>query len=86
MLHYGMSSKTANERYNGGLKDYRASEGRTVEVPYRGSVHHTIQEILGGLRSACSYVGAFNLPDLYSHGTMVKVNRTINNIFENHEI
>ncbi len=86
MLHYGMSSKTANERYNGGLKDYRASEGRTVEVPYRGSVHHTVQEILGGLRSACSYVGAFNLPDLYSRGTMVKVNRTINTIFENHEI
>jgi GMP reductase len=86
MLHYGMSSKTANEKYNGGLKDYRASEGRTVEVPYRGSVHHTVQEILGGLRSACSYVGAFNLPDLYSRGIMVKVNRTINNIFENHEI
>jgi GMP reductase len=86
MLHYGMSSKTANEKYNGGLSTYRASEGRTVEVPYRGSVKHTVQDILGGLRSACSYVGAFNLPELYSRGTMVKVNRTINNIFENHEI
>ena len=86
MLHYGMSSKTANEKYNGGLSTYRASEGRTIEVPYRGSVKHTIQDILGGLRSACSYVGAFNLPDLYSRGTMVKVNRTINTVFENHEI
>lgn len=86
MLHYGMSSKTANEKYNGGLSDYRASEGRTVEVPYRGSVRHTIQEIFGGLRSACSYVGGFNLPELYSNGKLIKVNRTINNVFENHEI
>jgi GMP reductase len=86
MLHYGMSSKTANEKYNGGLSDYRASEGRTVEVPYRGSVRNTIQEIFGGLRSACSYVGGFNLPELYSNGKLIKVNRTINNIFENHEI
>jgi GMP reductase len=86
MLHYGMSSKTANEKYNGGLSDYRASEGRTVEVPYRGPVQHTIQEILGGLRSACSYVGAFSLPQLYERGSLIKVNRTINNVFENHEI
>lgn len=86
MLHYGMSSKTANEKYNGGLSDYRASEGRTVEVPYRGPVKNTVQEIYGGLRSACSYVGAFNLPSLYDRGTLVQVNRTINNIFEHHEV
>lgn len=86
MIHYGMSSKTANEKYNGGLSDYRASEGRTVEVSYKGSVKNTVQDILGGLRSACSYVGAFNLPELYSNGTLVKVNRTINNIFEKNEI
>jgi len=86
MLHYGMSSKTANEKYNGGLSTYRASEGRTVEVPYRGSVRNTVQDILGGLRSACSYVGAFNLPDLYTCGKMVRVNRTINKVFESHEI
>jgi GMP reductase len=86
MLHYGMSSKTANERYNGGLKDYRASEGRTVEVPYRGSIHHTVQEILGGIRSACSYVGAFNLTELYAHGKLVKVNNQLNTIFEQNEI
>lgn len=86
MIHYGMSSKTANEKYNGGLSDYRASEGRTVEVPYRGSVKNTVQDILGGIRSACSYVGAFNLPELYSHGKLIKVNRTINTIFEHNEI
>jgi GMP reductase len=86
MLHYGMSSRTANEKYNGGLSDYRASEGRTVEVPYRGSVRNTIQEIFGGIRSACSYVGAFNLPSLYSDGKLVKVNRTINTLFEGNEV
>ena len=86
MLHYGMSSRTANEKYNGGLSDYRASEGRTVEVPYRGSVRNTVQEIFGGIRSSCSYVGAFNLPSLYSNGKLIKVNRTINNIFENNEV
>ena len=86
MIHYGMSSKTANEKYNGGLSDYRASEGRTIEVPYKGSVKNTVQDILGGIRSACSYVGASNLPQLYSHGTLIKVNRTINNIFEHNEI
>jgi len=86
MIHYGMSSKTANEKYNGGLSDYRASEGRTVEVPYRGSVKNTVQDILGGIRSACSYVGAFNVEQLYKNGMLIKVNRTINNIFEKHEI
>lgn len=86
MLHYGMSSKTANEKYNGGLSDYRASEGRTVEVPYKGSVKKTIQEIFGGIRSACSYVGAFDLPDLYNRGRLIRVNRTINNVFESNEI
>jgi GMP reductase len=86
MLHYGMSSRTANEKYNGGLSDYRASEGRTVEVPYRGSVRNTVQEIFGGIRSACSYVGAFGLPSLYSKGKLIKVNRTINNIFETNEV
>jgi GMP reductase len=86
MLHYGMSSRTANEKYSGGLSDYRASEGRTVEVPYRGSVRNTVQEIFGGIRSACSYVGAFDLPSLYSNGKLIKVNRTINSIFESNEV
>jgi GMP reductase len=86
MIHYGMSSKTANEKYNGGLSDYRAAEGRTVEVPYRGPVKNTVQDILGGIRSACSYVGAFNIPELYSNGSLIKVNRTINTVFEHNEI
>jgi GMP reductase len=72
---YGMSSKTAIDKYSGGLKDYRASEGKEVVVPYKGSVRATIQEITGGLRSACAYVGASRLKDLSKCTTFVLCNR-----------
>jgi len=78
---YGMSSDTAMDKYNGGVAHYRASEGKTVMLPYRGSVHQTVQEILGGVRSACSYVGAERLKDLPKCTTFVRVNRQLNNIF-----
>ena len=75
MLFYGMSSKTAVEKYSGGLKDYRAAEGTEVIVPYRGPVKNTIQEITGGLRSACAYVGASRLKDLSKCTTFVLCSR-----------
>ena len=78
---YGMSSKKANEKHFGGLKEYRASEGREVLVPYRGQVSDTIQEILGGLRSACTYVGASELKHLTKCTTFVKVNNQYNSVF-----
>src|SRR5210317_2149126 len=61
---YGMSSKSANEKHFGGLKDYRSSEGRTVLTKYKGDVNITIQDILGGVRSTCTYVGAAELKNL----------------------
>lgn len=79
---YGMSSQTANEKYFGGLRDYRTSEGREVLVPYRGSVKNTIQDILGGLRSTCTYVGAKNLKSLPKCSTFVKCNDTHNRVYE----
>jgi GMP reductase len=79
---YGMSSDTAMNKYAGGVAEYRASEGKTVEVPHRGPVEHTIQEILGGLRSACTYVGAARLKDLSKCTTFVRVTQQLNNIFE----
>ena len=81
MRFYGMSSKRAIDKYAGGLKDYRASEGKEVLVPYRGRVKETIQEITGGLRSACAYVGAERLKDLSKCTTFVLVNRTHNTMF-----
>ena len=78
---YGMSSKAANDKHFGGLKDYRSSEGREVLVPYRGKASDTIQDILGGLRSACTYVGASKLKYLSKCTTFIRVNRQINDIF-----
>jgi GMP reductase len=82
MPFYGMASRTAMERYAGGVKDYRACEGNEVVVPYRGPVKDAIREILGGIRSACAYVGAGELKDLCKCTTFVLCNRTHNTVFE----
>ena len=79
---YGMSSKTANEKHFGGLKDYRSSEGRTALVPYRGEVQETVQDILGGVRSACTYVGARKLKQLSKCTTFVTTARQYNTRYE----
>ncbi|MCU0981334.1 MAG: GMP reductase [Pirellulaceae bacterium] len=81
MPFYGMASRTAMERYAGGVKDYRACEGHEVVVPYRGPVKDTIREILGGVRSACAYVGAGELKDLCKCTTFVLCHRTHNTVF-----
>lgn len=80
-LFYGMSSDTAMEKYAGGVADYRASEGKTVEIPYRGSVEATVQDVLGGLRSACTYVGARRLKELTKRTTFIRVQEQHNTVF-----
>jgi len=70
---YGMSSSTAMEKHVGGVANYRASEGKTVEVPYRGAVEATLNDILGGLRSTCTYVGAATLKELTKRTTFIRV-------------
>jgi len=82
MQFYGMSSSTAMEKYSGGVAEYRASEGKTVTVPYRGAVAETIRDILGGLRSACTYVGAAQLKELTKRTTFVRVAEQHNPIFD----
>ena len=76
-----MSSETAMDKHSGGVAEYRSSEGRTVRVPYRGSVETTVKDILGGLRSTCTYVGAPSLKQLSKCTTFVLVNRQVNEIF-----
>ncbi len=83
---YGMSSKAANEKHFGGLKEYRASEGRDVLVPYKGSVMHSIQEILGGIRSTCTYAGAKRLKHLMRCTTFVRCTQTHNSVYENNTV
>jgi GMP reductase len=83
---YGMSSDTAMDLHNGGVANYRASEGKTVEIPYRGEVARTLQDILGGLRSACTYVGASELKELSKRTTFVRVTQQLNNSLSAYEI
>ena len=79
---YGMSSDAANTKHFGGLKDYRSSEGREVLVPYRGAIANTVQNILGGIRSTCTYVGANQLKQLTKCTTFVRVNNQFNRTYE----
>ena len=81
VVFYGMSSDTAMERHHGGMAEYRSSEGRTVEIPYRGPVAKTVLDILGGLRSTCTYVGAETLKQLPKCTTFIRVNRQVNDVF-----
>lgn len=78
---YGMSSQLAQEKHFGGMANYRASEGKVVEIPYKGSVENVIQEILGGIRSTMSYIGAKRLKDIPKCTTFYRVNRQLNEVF-----
>lgn len=81
MLFYGMSSESAMNRHVGGVADYRAAEGKTVKLPIRGPVDNTARDILGGLRSACTYVGAERLKELTKRTTFIRVAEQENRVF-----
>ena len=83
---YGMSSNAANEKHFGGLKNYRSSEGREVLVPYRGDVASTMQDLLGGIRSTCTYAGAQRLKHLMRCTTFIRCTQTYNGVFESNTI
>ncbi|GAB1857620.1 GMP reductase [Flavobacteriaceae bacterium MHTCC 0001] len=78
---YGMSSATAMDKHSGGVANYRASEGKAVEVPYRGNVENTVKDILGGLRSTCTYVGAARLKELTKRTTFIRVAEQENRVY-----
>ncbi|WP_027376829.1 GMP reductase [Kaistella palustris] len=80
-LFYGMSSQTAMEKHSGGIAEYRASEGKTVRVSYKGAVESTVKDILGGVRSTCTYVGASQLRELSKRTTFIRVQEQENQIF-----
>ncbi len=81
MTFYGMSSDTAMNKYAGGVAKYRASEGKTVEVPYRGPIEGTMQEIMGGVRSMMTYIGATKLKEVPKRTTFVRVTSQLNTVF-----
>ena len=78
---YGSSSEEANEKHYGGLADYRSSEGKKVSIQYRPSIDKTVKDILGGIRSSCTYVGAPTLKQLSKCTTFVRVNNQYNDVF-----
>ena len=78
---YGMSSSTAMNIHSGGVANYRTSEGKRVLLPYKGEVKNTIQDILGGLRSTCTYVGASKLKYLSKCTTFIRVSQQLNEIY-----
>ena len=78
---YGMSSQTAMNKHSGGVANYRASEGKSVLVPFRGSVVDTLRDLLGGIRSTCTYVGASRLKELTKRATFIRVAEQENRVF-----
>ncbi|MDP7188211.1 MAG: IMP dehydrogenase, partial [Candidatus Poseidoniia archaeon] len=78
---YGSSSDTAINKHYCGLSDYRSSEGKKVQLKYRGKIKDTVLNILGGLRSSCTYVGAPSLKQLSKCTTFVRVNQQSNDTF-----
>ncbi len=86
--HFGMSSKTAMNKFYGKVDEHRASEGRTTEVPYKGDVNNFVQEVLGSLRSTGTYIGARNLREFSKRTTFIMVNQQLSNFlepFDNHK-
>ncbi len=82
---YGMSSEFAQQMFYGEMKKYRASEGKLVQVPYRGPVENTLLAILGGIRSAMTYIGAKRIKDMPKCATFYRVNRQLNDAFSAEE-
>ena len=78
---YGMSSEEAQDKYSNGLSEYKASEGKCVEIPYKGPVKHLIQDVLGGLRSCASYIGANSLKEMQKCALFARMNRTHNTVY-----
>lgn len=85
-IFYGMSSAAAMHKYAGGVANYRSAEGKIVKLPYRGSVEETVKNILGGVRSTMTYIGAEKLKHIPKCTTFIKVNNQVNQIYTGKEI
>ena len=80
-IFYGMSSTEAMNKHYGGVNEYRSSEGKCVKIEYKGPVKNTIKNLLGGLRSTCTYVNAKDIQDLHHNVVFYKVNNIVNKIY-----
>jgi len=82
---YGMSSDRAREKHGKRKDGYRGNEGRWISLPYRGAVEPTVEDILGGVRSAATYIGARRLKDMPKCATFVRVENNINRVYERYD-
>jgi GMP reductase len=82
LQYYGMSSLKAMDKHHNGVADYRTAEGKCVTVPYKGMAEEVLQDIYGGIRSACTYIGASKIKDFGKKTTFIQVNNTHNKIYE----
>jgi len=82
---YGMASSTAMHKYYGGISDYRSSEGRTLEIPYKGDINNFILELFGSLRSTATYIGARKLKEFPRRCTFIMVNKQANDSLEKYD-
>ena len=78
---YGMSSSTAMKKHVGGVAEYRSSEGKTVQVPYKGTTRELVLDLYGGLRSACTYIGAASIKEMPKRTTFVRCTQQLNHVF-----
>ena len=76
---YGMSSEKALENFSG-KSDYRAAEGKIVNLPSRGPVSKTLNEIMGGIRSTGAYIGC-NMLDRFSDASLIHVVEQTNDVY-----
>jgi GMP reductase len=84
LQYYGMSSKNAMDKHHNGVAEYRTAEGKCVTVSYKGQAEEILQDIYGGLRSACTYIGATKIKDFGKKTTFIQVNNTHNKLYETH--
>ena len=84
--YYGMSSEYANNKFAGGMCDYKTSEGRELLIPYTGALDKVLQDITGGIASCCTYIGAASVKHMSKCATIIQVNNQLNRIFEKYSV
>ena len=85
-VYYGMSSEYANNKFAGGMCDYKTSEGRELLIPYTGPLDKTLQDITGGIASCCTYIGAVSVKKMSKCATLIRVHNQLNKIFEKYSV
>jgi GMP reductase len=84
--YYGMSSEYANNKFAGGMSNYKTSEGRELLIPYTGSLDKILQDITGGIASCCTYIGAASVKHMAKCATIIQVHNQLNKVFEKYSV